>query len=195
MRCRVRAGRGAAAVGLAAALLAALAACSLDYDQARLATEISPDTPDTILHDVIHTVVRDGRPRFVVRAERSESYRERRRQYLYHVEFLELDAEGETATYGVADSGEYKTDTEDIDLTGGLRFYSAVEDAWLTAERLSWKNDTRTLTSLPDETVILERGDGTEIRGRGFVAEMARSMLRFEDGVSGTLIEEDNPQE
>ena len=194
MTFRRGAGGRVARLALAVTLLIALAACSLDYDQTRFASEISADTPDTILYDLTHTVVRDGRPRFIVHAERSESFRERRRQYLYNVEFLELDAEGATAAYGVADFGEYRTDTEDIELTGGLRFYSAAEDAWLTAEHLSWENDTRMLTSRPEETVILERGDGTEIRGKGFVAEMARSMLRFEDGVSGTLIEDEDPQ-
>ena len=181
-------------LALAVTLTITLAGCSLDYGQARLSSEISPDTPDIILYDVTHTVVRDGMPRFIVRAVRSESYRDRRRQYLYDVEFVELDAHGATAAHGTADFGEYRTDTEDIELTGGLRFYSASEDAWLTAEHLSWENDTRILTSRPSETVILERGDGTEIRVRGFVAEMARSMLRFEDGVSGTLIEDESRQ-
>ncbi len=181
--------------GLPVLLVAVLvAACSLEYDQTRLATEISEDTPDSILYNVIHTVVRDGRPRFIVRSERVETYGKRRRQYLHRVEFEEVDREGATVTFGVADFAEYRTDTEDFELSGNLRFYSAEEDAWLTAEYLFWENEGRMLTSRPEETVVLERGDGAEIRGRGFVAEMARSMLRFEDGVSGTLVEEDRSE-
>ncbi len=182
-------------IGFATVVLAVLAAgCSLDYGQTDLATEISEDTADSILFRVTHTVVRDGRPRFIVRSQRIEAFGQQRRQYLYGVEFEEIDAQGGSVTFGVADFAEYRTDTEDFDLSGNLRFYSAAEDAWLTAEYLFWENETRTLTSRPEETVVLERGDGAEIRGRGFVAEMARSMLRFEDGVSGTLVEEDRPE-
>ncbi len=182
-------------VRLSAAMLALLAtSCSLEYGQTDLATEISEGTADSVLFDVTHTVVRDGRPRFIVRSQRIEAFGKQRRQYLHGVEFEEIDADGATVTFGVADFAEYRTDSEDFDLSGNLRFYSAAEDAWLTAEYLFWENETRTLTSRPEETVVLERGDGTEIRGRGFVAEMARSMLRFEDGVSGTLVEEDRSE-
>jgi LPS export ABC transporter protein LptC len=175
----------------AAALLALFSACSLDYDQARLAAEISEDTPDTVLFDVTHTIVRNGSPRFVVEAGRVETFGERRRQYLYEVRFTELAADGSVRTDGTADYAEYQTDTEDFELTGGLRFYSAEEDAWLTADYLFWDSDERTLTSDPGEAVALQRGDGTSIQGRGFVAEMGRSVIRFEDGVSGTLVEEE----
>ncbi|MFP4114279.1 MAG: LPS export ABC transporter periplasmic protein LptC [Spirochaetota bacterium] len=171
--------------------LALLGSCSLDYDQARLASEISDDTPDTVLFGVTHTIVRDGRTRFIVEADRVESFEERRRQYLQRVRFVELGADGEVVTDGTAESAEYQTDTEDFELTGDLRFYSAEEDAWLTAEYLYWNSEERTLTSEPSEPVLLERGDGTVIRGRGFVAEMGRSMIRFGDGVSGTLVEDE----
>ena len=173
-------------------LAAFLSGCSLDYGRSRLATEISEDTPDTILFVVTHTVVRDGVPRFIVAADRAETFGKRRRQYLHAVEFRELDAAGSTVAFGVADFAEYRTDTEDFELSGNLRFYSAEEDAWLTAEHLFWNDEARLLTSRPEDTVVLERGDGTLIRGRGFLAEMARSVIRFEDGVSGTLVESEN---
>lgn len=167
-----------------------LSSCSLEYQQP-LPTEISEETPDTVLFDVTHTVVRDGSARFVVEAQRVESFEKRKRQYLSLVAFQELRADGTIVTDGVARFAEYQTDTEDFELTGDLRFYSAEEDAWLTAEYLYWDSDTRTLTSEPADPVVLERGDGTVIRGRGFVAEMGRSIIRFEDGVSGTLVEEE----
>ncbi|MFW5783374.1 MAG: hypothetical protein ACOCY8_02540, partial [Spirochaetota bacterium] len=89
----------------------ALAGCSLDYEQSRLASEISDDTPDTILYDMSHIVVRDGSPRFRVEAERTETFDERQRQYLTGVRFQELDAEGATVTEGTAEFAEYQTDT------------------------------------------------------------------------------------
>lgn len=175
---------------VAAGLVASLGACSLEYEEP-LATEISEDTPDTILFSFTHTVVQGGSPRFVVGAERAETYGERKRQYLSGVRFTELADDGSVLTDGTADSAEYDTDTEDFELSGNLRFYSAGEDAWLTADELFWDNAARVLTSEPADPVLLERGDGTVIRGRGFVAEMGRSIIRFEDGVSGTLVEDE----
>ena len=179
-----------------AVLVAALflSACSLEYDQTQLASEISEDTPDTVLFGVTHTIVRDGSPRFVVEAERVETFSQRDRQYMQEVRFQELAADGSVRTDGTAASAEYQTDTEDFELTGNLRFYSAEEEAWLTADYLYWDSDQRLLTSEPAEPVVLERADGTRIRGRGFVAEMGRSIIRFEDGVSGTLVEDEEQE-
>lgn len=175
---------------IAAGLLAVLGACSLEYEEP-LATEISEDTPDTVFFSFMHTVVQGGAPRFVVGADRAETYGDRKRQYLSQVTFTELANDGSILTEGTADYAEYETDTENFELSGNLRFYSAEEDAWLTADELFWDNDTRVLTSEPVDPVLLERGDGTVIRGRGFVAEMGRSIIRFEDGVSGTLVEDE----
>jgi LPS export ABC transporter protein LptC len=196
--CPVGRTRGWAPAGRASALLLigalALSACSLNYDQSQLASEISEDTPDSILFGVRNTVVRDGHPRFVVVADRVETFGDRKRQYLYAVEFQELAADGSLITEGVAAYAEYETDTENFELSGDLRFYSAEEDAWVTAEYLHWDSDRRVLTSDPEDPVAIRRGDGTVVRGRGFVAEMGRSAIRFEDGVSGTLVEDETTE-
>lgn len=172
--------------------VALLAACSLEYDESLLASEISEDIPDTILFEVTNTIVRDGSPRFIVEAQRAETFSRIDRQYLHEIRFRELDGDGAVITDGVADYAEYQTDTEDFELTGALRFYSAAEEAWLTADYLYWDSEARLLTSEPEEPVIVERADGTTIRGRGFVAEMGRSIIRFEGGVSGTLVEDED---
>ncbi|MFW5688514.1 MAG: LPS export ABC transporter periplasmic protein LptC [Spirochaetota bacterium] len=180
---------------LAALITLGFASCSIDYGDSQLASEISEDTPDSILFEVRNTVVRDSRPRFIVVADRAETFGDRKRQYLYGVDFQELDAEGGTITEGTAAYAEYQTDTEDIELSGDLRFYSAEEDAWVTAEYLYWDSDQRALTSEPEEPVVIRRGDGTVVRGRGFVAEMGRSTIRFDDGVSGTMIEDEQSEQ
>lgn len=176
------------------AILALAQSCSLDYGDSQLADEISEDTPDSVLYEMRHTVVRDGTPRFIVVADRAETFDSSRMQYLYGIEFRELAPDGLPVTEGTAAYAEYETETEDFELSGDLRFYSAEEDAWLTAETLFWDSDERVLTSVPEEAVVIRRGDGTVIRGRGFVAEMGRSIIRFEDGVSGTLVEDEEAQ-
>lgn len=192
---RTTSGRRTAATSLVlAVVLVSLSACSLDYEQSQLASEMSEDTPDTILFGVTHTIVRDGSRRFVVDAARVETFSQRDRQYLHEVRFQELAPDGSVRTDGVAAYAEYHTDTENFELSGDLAFYSADEDAWLTADYLHWDSDQRLLTSRPADPVVLSRGDGTVIRGRGFVGEMGRSIIRFEDGVSGTLVEEEKQE-
>lgn len=176
---------------LFAVLILALGACSLDYEQSQLASEISQEIPDTILTGVSHTVVRNNVVRFRIGAERVEAYGEENRQELYDVTFTEFDASGAVRTEGTADYADFQTDTENVEITGNLRFYSVPDEAWLEAEYLVWNSDERELTSRPEESVALERSDGTSIVGRGFTAEMDRSVIIFSDGVSGTIVEEE----
>ncbi len=171
-------------------LVALLAGCSLDYDSVRLSDEIDQSIPDTVLISFTQIVVRDGTPRFVVTAERARTFVDQRRQYLDGVSFEERAADGRRTTYGTADSAVFETDTENVALTGSLQFYSEEEDAWLSAESLFWDSESRTLSSDPAESVLVRRGETTQVRGSGFSADMARSTVRFDGGVSGTIIEE-----
>ena len=165
--------------------------CSLDYGQSQLTDEISDDIPDTILTGVSHTVVRDNTVRFRISAQRVEAFAEQNRQYLYDVTFTEYDTAGEIRTEGTADLADFQTDTEDVEISGNLRFYSVPDEAWLDARYLYWDSEERQLTSRPEESVSLERSDGTSISGRGFTAEMDRSVIIFTDGVSGTIVEDE----
>lgn len=185
--------RGAAGALRAAALalVVALASCSLDYGMGQAARSIGEDIPDTVLFGVSHTIVRDGVPRFRVTADRVETFEKRGARLLHQVTFEELDRDGTVLTEGTADFARYDIRSEDLELTGSLRFYSASRDAWLTSDYLFWDNAERGLTSRPDLPVQVRRGDGTSVVGRGFAAEMSRSIIRFDAGVRGTLVEEE----
>ena len=171
------------------AVAATLASCSLDYGQSQLSSEISEEIPDTVLTGVTHTVVRDNAVRFRITAARVEAFSEENRQYLYQIGFTEYDADGAIRTEGTADFADFQTDTEDVDLTGNLRFFSVPEEAWLQADHLYWSNDERQLTAYPEEPVVLEKSDGTYIVGRGFTAEMSESLIIFSGGVNGTIVD------
>jgi LPS export ABC transporter protein LptC len=176
---------------LASVVVMLLFSCSLDYSQGQLTDELSEDIPDTVLLELQHVIVRDATPRFRVAADRAETYSERNRQYLHNVEFTEYGPDQSVVTNGTADYAEYQIDTEDVELTGNLRFYSQEEDAWLTADYLYWDSDARRLTSEPEQPVSARRADGTTVSGRGFVAEMSTSSIYFQRGVSGTIVQED----
>lgn len=171
------------------ATVAVLASCSLDYEQSRLSSEISEEIPDTVLTGVAHTVVRDNTVRFRITAARVEAFSDENRQYLYEVGFTEYDADGSVRTDGTADFADFQTDTEDVELTGSLKFFSVPDEAWLQADYLYWNSEERKLTSHPEERVVLEKSDGTYIVGRGFTAEMSESLIIFSGGVNGTIVD------
>ncbi|MBU8913955.1 MAG: LPS export ABC transporter periplasmic protein LptC [Spirochaetales bacterium] len=170
-------------------IAAILASCSLDYGQSRLSSEISEEIPDTVLTGVAHTVVRDNAVRFRITAVRVEAFSEENRQYLDQVGFTEYDADGAIRTDGTADHADFQTDTEDVELTGNLRFFSVPDEAWLQAEHLYWSSEERQLAAYPEESVVLEKSDGTYIVGRGFTAEMSESLIIFSGGVNGTIVD------
>ena len=166
-----------------------ISACSLDYGQSELSSELSEEIPDTVLTGVVHTVVRDHTVRFRVTAARVEAFSEENRQDLYDVVFTEYGSDGAVRTEGTADFADFATDTEDVEMTGNLRFFSIPDDAWLRADYLVWTSDDRQLTSRPEDPVVLEKSDGTSIVGRGFTAEMGQSLLIFSGGVNGTIVD------
>lgn len=185
--------RRAQLAGVTIALLLSLVAtgCSLDYQQSILTGEFSEDVPDTVFVAITHTIVRDNATRFLVGADRAESYEEKQRQYLYGVRFSEFDSAGEVITRGTADYAVYQVDTEDVELTGNLSFYSTEREAWLSTQYLYWDSEERRLTSRPADPVFVQQNDGTTVQGSGFTAEMGRSLIIFEGGVRGSFVEEE----
>jgi LPS export ABC transporter protein LptC len=174
---------------LFALTIAALTSCSLDYGQSRLSDEISEEIPDTVLTGVSHTAVRDNIVRFRITAVRVEAFSDENRQHLFEVGFIEYGADGAIRTEGTADFADFQTDTEDVEMTGNLRFFSVPDEAWLQADYLYWTSEERQLTSRPEEPVVLEKSDGTYIVGRGFTAELDQSLIIFSGGVNGTIVD------
>jgi LPS export ABC transporter protein LptC len=183
-----------AAVG-AAAIVLAVSACSLDYDQVRVAEEISADVPETIIFDFEHTVVRNGRRAFSIRAEASRSFPDQEQQLLEGIYFAEFDKNEDIVTEGIADRATLYTDTENVEIYEGIEFYTRREEAGLTAEYLFWNDEQRLLTSNPDDSVTLQRDDGSEVEGRGFRADMKYKTMSFERDVQGVYVSEDDDEE
>lgn len=163
--------------------------CSLDYEGTQLTEDLATDIPEITLIRVAHTVVRDGVRRFRVEAQQVEDYPGKNLQLLSGVVFTEYNATGAVATSGNADHAVFDTETENVELTGNLRFYSSKEQAWVSTNALYWDSDARLLTANPDELVRVWKADGTTIIGRGFTADAGQNVVTFDSGVEGTLVE------
>lgn len=170
---------------------AALSSCSLDYGPAQIAQKLNENTPDLILYDFQNTSVRHGRKLFQISASYSESFDQKQQQRLSDVEFREFDDNGAVITSGTAEHALLYVDSNNVELSGRIRFYSETEKATVTCSYLFWDDKARTLTSRPDETVTITKDSGTVLSGRGFSADAARREVKFSGPVSGTVVAKD----
>lgn len=172
-----------------------LSACSLDYEQARFAEDLPSQIPETILIEFTHTVVARDRVWVVLEADRAESYSERKEISLEGVYFREFDGEGKLITEARADQAVFNTASEDTSVAGSIVIYSPREQASLQADRLSWTGDGRRLAASPEQTVRLQKDDGSFVEGRGFSADFRRKKLEFSSRVRGSYVWEEENEE
>jgi LPS export ABC transporter protein LptC len=177
---------------LAAALTATLAlgaGCSLSYEEARMAEQIAPEIPDTVMIGFTHTVIDEGRVWVRLSAQRAEGYDQSKRIVLSDVRFQEFDREGGLATEAAADRAVYHSDSEDAEVTGNIMLQAPQEKVLITAASLSWIKEGRRLSSGEGQSVRLAKEDGSFLEGRGFQADFRRRRLEFTQGASGGYVE------
>jgi len=168
-----------------------LFSCSLNYEEARIAEDISEKTPDTILFKFTHTVVKKGKPIYRISAARAENYSKKDLSYLFAVRFVEYDASGAVITEGKADYAEFHTDTENAELEGNIEFFSAEENSHVYGGYLSWDNEGKLLKGNPDGSILLSRDSGSEVEGIGFEADFKTLSIQFREGVTGKFVSDE----
>jgi lipopolysaccharide export system protein LptC len=175
----------------AAALLLVLAACSLDYEQARVAEAIPGETPDTVLLDFKHTVVSGGKVWIVLEAARAETYGEKKQIFLFDVHFQEYDSAGKLLTELSVERATFNTQSEDASALGTIVIYSSAEKASLrTTGELAWTREGKLLEAGDQQAVRLQKDDGSFVEGRGFAADFRRKTLSFSEQVRGSYVRE-----
>lgn len=175
----------------AAALLLALAACSLDYEQARVAESISGEIPDTVLVEFRHTIVSGGKVWIVLEAARAETYAQKKQTQLFDVRFREYDSEGVLLTELSVERATFNTESEDAAAAGSIVIYSSAEEASLqTTGELTWTREGKLLEAGREQSVLLQKDDGSFVEGRGFAADFRRKTLSFDDRVRGRYVRE-----
>ena len=165
--------------------------CSLDYRPAQVGDDRAESVPETVLVEAQLVIVRSETRRFRVGASRVEHYPEQQKQIFAGFVFEETDDAGTVLSAGSADSAIYFTNSDDIEMSGNIVFYSHQQQAGIYADWLRWDDDARTLSGAPGGLVRVERDGGSKISGYGFVADMRRSTVEFAERVSGILVADD----
>ena len=180
----------AARVLLAAAALSAsvLASCSLDYEGSSLEEGMPERLPDTVATGLVHRVVKNSRTVLELTADRAETWDAQHRTVIDGASFVEYDQAGTMAVEGSAGRVVFHTDTEDAEISGRVRVYSAREEAGIETEALAWQSKPRLLTAPVHDRVIISSDDGSRLEGTGFVGDFRRREFVFTGPVQGTYV-------
>jgi LPS export ABC transporter protein LptC len=184
-----RSGVALVCTAVAAGLLCA--ACSLDYQAAIAEEQAAEGIPDTVATDLVHRIHRDGRLSLQLEAARAETFNSRNETVLKNAHFIEFDSSGGKATEGKAERVIYHSDTENAEISGAVRVYSAAEKGDVSAETLAWKNKEKRLSAPPDERVLIRKDDGSFISGRGFQGDFRTRQVSFSGPVRGSYVWEE----
>lgn len=172
---------------------AALAACTFDYEEGAVEARDDGGVPQVVIHDARMVIVRDNRVELT--ADRIASYPDENVQRFEGIAFREYGPDGELRLEGSAGGGLIYLDTEDIELSGGVTIWSAVEDGSVESERLFWDADGSILRTGDEGFVTLRRSDGTWIEAGGIRVDGRRNRIEFHDGVQGAYRSSDEADE
>ena len=172
-------------------LAAGLVGCSIDYKGASAEEQAPEGIPDTVATGLLHRVHKDGRLSLELEAARAETYNSKNTTILTDAHFVEFDDKGGAATEGSAARVVFHSDTEDADISGGVRVHSATEKGDVRADSLHWENKTKRLTAPPAEQVRIMKDDGTTLVGSGFSGDFLSRTVTFAGAVQGTYVWEE----
>ncbi|MBN1699242.1 MAG: LPS export ABC transporter periplasmic protein LptC [Spirochaetales bacterium] len=163
--------------------------CSLDYRSANIPEEMAENLPETVFVQFSRIIVRDGKIKTKLEAERAENFTKKKQMVLSNIRFFEYDENEKLLTEGTADKAVLYTETDDVDIFGNIYLYSVPEKTAIYAETLYWKDKEEKLSAAPDDRVRVKEDEGSSIEGRGFNSDFKLREIVFANGVSGVFIQ------
>ncbi len=170
------------------------AGCKLDYKDADLAEEMNAQVPNSVLEDFSQVVVRDGKVSYIFSADHAELYDSTKLTYFDNIGFTEYKADGSTGTEGAAQRAVHDSKTDNIIFDGKIILNSTVQDFVVKSDYLEWNNEAKILKSLDDTEVSIEQGDGSVVKGRGFIADAKGKSFTLLKEASGRYIEDEETE-
>ena len=170
------------------------AGCKLDYKDAELAEEMNEQVPNSVLEDFSQVVVRDGKVSYVFSADHAELYDSTKLTYFDNIGFTEYKADGSTGTTGAAQRAIHDSKTDNIIFDGKIILNATVQDFVVKSDYLEWNNEAKILKSLDDTEVSIEQGDGSVVKGRGFVADAKGKSFTLLEKASGRYVEDEEAE-
>ena len=170
------------------------AGCKLDYKDADLAEDMDEQIPNSVLDNFSQVVVRDGTISYTFSADHAELYDSTGKTYFDNIGFTEYKADGTTGTEGAAAHAIHDSKTDNIIFDGKIILNATVQDFVVKSDYLEWNNEEKILKSLDDTEVSIEQGDGSMVKGRGFVADAQGKSFTFLEEASGRFLEDEETE-
>ncbi|MDR1429222.1 MAG: LPS export ABC transporter periplasmic protein LptC [Spirochaetaceae bacterium] len=182
------------ALGISLAL-ALFVSCSFDYSEGGAADD---NEPDITMEQVEYTRFRGGELDLRFSAGEARRYEKKQLMELDDFSFEQYnagqDGEGGTIAADVTGSGGsavVELGPGNVRISEGVRIRVDSEDIRIETSNLAWKNEERLLEGGQGSQVLIERSDGTMMKGRSFSADIRRRTWEFGDGIEGTYVHED----
>ena len=165
--------------------------CKLDYKDADLAEDMDEKIPNSVLEDFSQVVIREGKVSYVFSADQAKLFDSTKLTYFDNIGFVEYKADGSTGTEGAAERAIHDSKTDNIIFDGRIILNATAQDFVVKADYLEWNNGEKILKSMDDTEVSIEQGDGSMVKGRGFVADAQGKSFTFLEEASGRYYEDD----
>ena len=167
------------------------AGCKLDYKDADLVEEMNEQVPNSVLDNFSQVVVRDGTISYTFSADHAELYDSTGKTYFDNIGFTEYKADGTTGTEGAAAHAIHDSKTDNIIFDGKIILNATAQDFVVKSDYLEWNNEAKILKSMDDTEVSIEQGDGSMVKGRGFIADAQGKSFVFLEEASGRYYEDE----
>ena len=165
--------------------------CKLDYKDADLAEDMDEKIPNSVLEDFSQVVIREGKVSYVFSADQAKLFDSTKLTYFDNIGFVEYKADGSTGTEGAAERAIHDSKTDNIIFDGRIILNATAQDFVVKTDYLEWNNGEKILKSMDDTEVSIEQGDGSMVKGRGFVADAQGKSFTFLEEASGRYYEDD----
>lgn len=165
--------------------------CKLDYKDADLAEDMDEKIPNSVLEDFSQVVIREGKVSYVFSADQAKLFDSTKLTYFDNIGFVEYKADGSTGTERAAERAIHDSKTDNIIFDGRIILNATAQDFVVKADYLEWNNGEKILKSMDDTEVSIEQGDGSMVKGRGFVADAQGKSFTFLEEASGRYYEDD----
>lgn len=167
-----------------AAAGAAALSCTFDYGT----TVVESDNfPEITMENIEYVRVRDGQLQARLKAETAERFEGRHLMTLKNYTFEEYDTTtSEVEATGKGGAASVEVSSNNVHMSEGVSISVDTEDFGMEAVNLDWDDKAHVLRGAPGAPVQVSRGDGTEVNGTDFHADVRGRNWVFGSDVHGS---------
>lgn len=169
-----------------------LSSCTFNYNEI---IEENNDFPEISMEKIEYTRVRDGKLMARLQAESGERYETKHLMNLKNYKFEQYDSNsGEVDSEGSGGSATVEITNNNVHMNEGAAIRVDTEDFELDAVRLDWDDKAKVLRGGENTPVQLRRGNGDEVNGNDFHADVRKRSWVFGANVHGIYNNEDSEE-